>query len=513
MTVTMGIDIGTFEAKGALVDASTGRLLAQARRPHEMRVPRPGWAEHDAEADWWGAVTHLSQALLAQSGLGGRDVKALAVSAIGPCCLPVDRDGHPLRAGILYGVDTRAGAEIAELNARLGEERILSLAGTALNSQAVGPKILWIARQEPGNWARTVRLHTATSFVLERLTGAFAMDRYTAGSWAPLFDQTRGEWSDDLHGLCAPEQLPRLLWSAEIAGEVTAAAARATGLAPGTPVTTGTIDAAAEAVSVGVRRPGDTMVMMGSTVFVIQIARAPVRDPRLWAAPWLVPGRHAAMAGLATSGTLTQWLRGLLAPDLPREEAFAALSAEAEASPPGARGLVCLPYFSGERTPIHDPLARGVFFGLDLTHGRGDLMRAALEGIAAATRHIAETFAEAGSPVGRIMAVGGGTRNPVWLQATADMIGLPQELRRLTFGAAYGDAFLAARALDLAHEDDIDTWNPPVRQVAPHHRPVYDRHWAVFRQLYDRTADLMHETTRWANPSDQPGSSPGSASP
>ncbi len=495
MTVTMGIDIGTFESKGVLADAATGAVLAEARRPHEMLVPQPGWAEHRPEEDWWGAVTHLSRALLARSGLSGRDVKALALSAIGPCCLPVDASGRPLRNGILYGVDTRAAEEIAALNARIGEDAILRLAGQALTSQAVGPKIRWLARHEPEVWAATARLHTSTSFLLERLTGRFAMDRYTAGSWAPLFDIARAEWAEDAHGLCDPARLPPLLWSAEVAGEVAVAAAEATGLAPGTPVTTGTIDAAAEAVSVGVRAPGDTMLMYGSTVFVIQIAQARPADPRLWAAPWLFPGQHAAMAGLATSGTLTQWLRGLLLPETDRADAFARLTEEAEASPPGARGLVVLPYFSGERTPLHDPQARGVVFGLDLTHGRGDLYRAALEGIAAATRHIVETYREAGSPPARVMAVGGGARGP-WLQATSDMTGLAQQLRRVTLGAAYGDAFLAAQAIGAAEPSDIDRWNPPASLCEPRRVPAYDAHWRAFRALYERTKDLMRDLPR-----------------
>jgi xylulokinase len=493
MTVTMGLDIGTFESKGVLVDAGTGAVLAEARRPHEMRVPRPGWAEHDPEGDWWGAVAHLSRALLAQAPEA--KPAALAVSAIGPCCLPVDAQGRPLRHGILYGVDARAAQEIADLNARLGEDAILRLAGQALTSQAVGPKILWLARHEPELWTQTARIHTSTSFLLERLTGRFAMDRYTAASWSPLYDIAANDWSHDLHGICDRAQLPDLLWSAEIAGHVTPDAAAATGLAPGTPVTTGTIDAAAEAVSVGVRAPGDMMLMYGSTVFVIQITEARLADPRLWTAPWLHPGPAAAMAGLATSGTLTQWLRETLAPHLPRAEAFATLNAEAEASPPGARGLVCLPYFSGERTPLHDPQARGVIFGLDLTHRRGDLYRAALEGISAATRHIAETYAEAGSPPARVMAVGGGARG-VWLQATSDMTGLPQQLRRVTLGAAYGDAFLAAQAIGAARPGDIDRWNPPASTCEPRPVPAYDAHWRVFRALYDRTKDLMRELPR-----------------
>jgi len=489
MAITMGIDVGTFESKAVLVE--DGRILAQARRAHDMLVPRPGLAEHDPEGVWWGDVTHLSRALLAQ--VPSARVEALAVSAIGPCCLPVDEGGTPLRNGILYGVDTRASAEIAELNERLGESAILALAGTSLTSQAVGPKVLWLQRNEPEVWARTARLHTATSFILERLTGVHAMDHYTAASWSPLYDMGRQAWADDLHGICERSQLPRLLWSAEIAGQVTPEGAEATSLPEGIPVTTGTIDAAAEAVSVGVSRPGDLMLMYGSTVFVIEITPGRVTDPRLWSAPWLFPGSHAAMAGLATSGTLTQWFREIVAPGLPRDTAFETLAQEAEASPPGARGLICLPYFSGERTPLHDPQARGVFFGLNLTHARGDLFRAALEGIAAATHHIVETYSEAGAAPTRVMAVGGGTKMTPWLQATSDMTGLPQEIRRVTTGAAFGNSFLAALAIGAAQAEEIDTWNPPERTVEPRDLPAYAKSYPLFRRLYEQTRDLMKE--------------------
>ena len=198
------------------------------------------------------------------------------------------------------------------------------------------------------------------------------------------------------------------------------------------------------------------------------------------------------MAGLATSGTLTQWFRELVAPGLPRDTAFETLAQEAESSPPGARGLLCRPYFSGERAPLHAPRARGVFFGLNLPHTRGDLSRAALGGIAAATRHITDTYREAEAAPSRVMAVGGGTKTGVWLQATSDMTGLPQELRQVTTGAAFGDAFLAALAIGAASPADIDAWTPPDRVVEPRDIPAYARGYPLFRRLYDQTRDIMH---------------------
>jgi len=491
MTITLGIDIGTYETKAVLVE--DGAVLAEAARGHQLRVPRPGWAEHDAEADWWADLCAVARETVAAAGIDPRQVAGLAVSAIGPCMLPVDAACRPLAPAVLYGVDTRAAAEIADLDAEIGAGRILEVCGNALTSQAVGPKILWLKRNRPEVYAAAARIHTATSFLVERLTGQAVIDHYTAANFAPLYDVGRLGWTDALApGIVEAGRLPRPAWSAEIAGRITPAAAAATGLAAGTPVTTGTIDAAAEAVSVGVADPGELMLMYGSTVFAILITAARVRDPRLWYAPWLFPGAHASMAGLATSGTLTHWFRDRFAQELPRAEAFAALAAEAAASPRGARGLLCLPHFSGERTPLHDPRAAGAFFGLNLTHGRGDLYRALLEGIALATGRIVETWAEAGAPVGRVRAVGGGTRNPVWLQATSDVTGLEQELCAQTRGASYGDAFLAAVAVGAARPGDIARWNPVAARTLPERVPAYERARPLCRALYAQTRDIAH---------------------
>ena len=484
---TLGVDIGTFESKGVLVDFQ-GQIVAQASRPHEMIVPRAGWAEHRAEQDWWGDFVFITKALL--KGIDAAQVKAVACSAIGPCMLPVDAAGAPLMNGVLYGVDTRASAEIAWLNSQLGEDVILARCGNALTSQSVGPKVLWLRRNHPDIWENTAKIVTSTTFLTHRLTGRYVIDHYTAANFSPLYDIAAQDWCD-LGDICGRDRLPDLMWSTEIAGHVTAWAADQTGLAIGTPVTCGTIDAASEAVSVGAVAPGDMMMMYGSTIFIIQITDRRLTDARLWHAPWLYPGQHAAMAGLATSGTLTHWFRDQFARDLPRDSAFATLTEEAMASPPGARGLLCLPHFSGERTPVHNPAAKGAFFGLDLTHGRGDIYRAVLEGIAAATRHITDTYAQAGAVPLRVLAVGGGTRNRPWLQATSDLTGLDQVVARVTTGASFGNAFLAARAIGVAAE--IADWNPVAEVVRAHNHPVYARHYPLFRRLYEQTRDIAAE--------------------
>ncbi|MEO1556824.1 MAG: FGGY family carbohydrate kinase, partial [Pseudomonadota bacterium] len=296
MAYTLGIDIGTYETKGVLVDMD-GVIHAQAARGHKMLVPQPGWAEHRPEEDWWGDFVHVAKALLADSRVDPSDIKAVACSAIGPCMLPVDDNGAPLMNGVLYGVDGRAEAEVRELTDRIGEDTIITRCGNALTSQSVGPKILWLKRHRPDLFARTAHVLTSTSFLVQRLTGEVVIDHYTAANFSPLYDVATKAWVDDLADDIVPlDKLPRLLLSNEVAGTVTPAAAAETGLAAGTPVTAGTIDAAAEAFSVGVDQPGDMMMMYGSTIFIILRAQTQVSDPRIWYAPWLFEGEHASMA-------------------------------------------------------------------------------------------------------------------------------------------------------------------------------------------------------------------------
>ena len=311
---------------------------------------------------------------------------------------------------------------------------------------------------------------------------------------SPRYDVATRSWVDDLADDILPlDKLPRLMWSDEIAGHITKHAAAQTGLAEGTPVTAGTIDAAAEALSVGADKPGDMMMMYGSTVFIILRAPSQVTDPRIWYAPWLFAGEHASMAGLATSGTLTHWFRDQFARDLNAETAFQEMAAEASTSPPGANNLLMLPYFSGERTPIHDVNAKGAIFGLNLTHSRGDLYRAIIEGIAHGTRHVTDTFTELGHTPTRLLAVGGGTKNALWLQATSDITGIDQIVCEKTTGASYGDAFLAALAVGLVQRNDIATWNPVAQKITARPNATYEKAHTLFRRLYEQTKDIARE--------------------
>ncbi|MDN5918276.1 MAG: FGGY-family carbohydrate kinase [Pseudonocardia sp.] len=486
--VYLGVDIGTSGSKGVLVDGR-GTILARQDLPHETSYPRPGWVEHDAETVWWADFTTLVRRLL--DAAGGRRPAGLGVSGIGPVLLPADGAGRALRPAILYGVDTRAATEIDELTAELGAETILHRAGTALSSQAVGPKWRWLARHEPEVFERTEMFLMCSSFLVHRLTGEYVLDHHSASQCDPMYDLHAADWAPDWAELTAPGvRLPRLLWSTEIAGTVTAEAAAATGLPQGLPVTAGTVDAWAEGVSVGVTEPGEVMVMYGTTMFLIEVLDSPIPHPSMWTTSGTHPGTHTLAAGMATSGAITNWLRDLVGGD------FAELVEAASQVRPGSGGLLLLPYFAGERTPLFDPDARGILAGLTTGHGRAELYRAVLEGIAHGVRHNLEVMREAGGSAARLVAVGGGTQGGLWTRIVTDVTGLAQQIPRQTVGAALGDAFLAAVATGA--EPDPRAWNPVVETIEPDPaaKEIYDAYHRHYRNLYTSTTEIAHFLAR-----------------
>ncbi|CAA9558064.1 MAG: Xylulose kinase [uncultured Thermomicrobiales bacterium] len=501
----LGIDVGTYSSKGVLCTAS-GEVLQTEVVEHGLSLPRPGWAEQDADAVWWSDVVRICRAMTG-GRYSGEDIGAVAVSAIGPCLLPVDEEGRPLRPGILYGIDTRASREIAWLNEHFGEQAMFDLGGMALTSQAIGPKILWLRNNEPDLHARTRKVLTASSYLIFRLTGEYVIDRHTGAHFNPLVDIHTLEWDTRFaEPIIEPGKLPDLHWSTEIAGTVTARAAEETGLKAGTPVTAGTVDAAAEALSVGVVEPGDLMIMYGTTMFFILVTDRPIPDPRVWATGFVQPGTYDIAGGMATTGALTRWFRDEFgAAEVGAEaaggpNAYAALAGIAEKIPAGSDGLICLPYFAGERTPINDPDARGVFAGLTLSHTRGHLYRALLEGTAFGVRHNLETLREIGATPKRIVAVGGGAGNRLWLQIVSDVTGVSQVVPARTIGAAYGDAFIAGLAtgiipdLGALSRDWVRVAKVIEPQATEHER--YESYYQVYRSLYDHARDDLHALAR-----------------
>lgn len=491
----LGVDIGTASSKGVLVQAD-GSVVATATRAHGVSMPHPGWVEQDAQAVWWADFMAISQELTAAVP---EPVAAVGVSGLGPCLLPVDGEDRPLRPAILYGVDTRAQAEIEELTQALGAQTILQRCGSVLTSQAIGPKLAWLRKNEPTTFAATRRFLMASSFLVHRLTGSYVLDHHSASQCTPMYDPIEHRWIEEWVELIAPGvELPQLSWPAEVVGEVHSAAAAQTGLPAGTPVVAGTIDAWAEATSVGVTAPGDVMLMYGTTMFLIEVLDQPRRSPFLWGTVGTFPGTHNFAAGMATSGAITEWIRTLTG-----QTSFDPLVAEAHQAPPGSHGLLMLPYFAGERTPLFDPNARGVLIGLTLRHTRGDIYRAALEATAYGVRHNLQVMREAGGQDRRLVAVGGGTKGGLWTQIVSDVLNAPQQLPRHTIGACLGDALLAA--IGLGEAPEITQWNPISSTISPQpdHAGVYQRYYPLYRELYPSTRSIAHTLAREQQPHDQ----------
>ena len=486
----IGIDIGTGSTKGVLADSS-GSVLHTTVIKHKTSFPRPGWAEHDADEVWWADVVAVCRELTARAK---GSVAGICISGIGPVFQAANDRGMPLRNAILYGVDTRAAAEIDELNDRYGYDEIFKRCCNNMTSQSVGPKILWVKKHEPEVWEKTRRFLMAHTYCIFHLTGEYVLDHLSASMCEPLYSPITNQWVDEwVKDICGDLPMPRLMWSNEIAGYVTDNAARITGLAPGTPVAVGSIDAFVEALSVGVRNPGQVMIMYGSTMVGIQISDSPLCAENLWSCSGLLKDTYLLAGGMSTSGSITTWLTDLTG------ESYDELSNAAEESGPGARGLLLLPYFSGERSPIADEKARGIIAGLNLTHTQGDVYRAALESIAYGSRHILSTMHEAGGKPSEYWAVGGGTKGGLLPQIMSDALQVKQYMPQVTTGASYGDALLAAMAAGMV--DSATTWNDVEREVAPNAEvaAMYDQIYDNYLKLYPATLEVVHDLAKIQN--------------
>jgi len=497
----LGIDVGTYSSKGVLC-RTDGTILAEARADHDMSIPKPGYAEHDAEKVWWADFKQITKELSGKVPEGDQ-IASVGVSAIGACVLPVDAEGRPLRPGILYGVDTRAVKQIDYLEEKYSREALVEFGGTRLTTQAAGPKIMWIKENEPEIYQNTHKFITSTSYIIYKLTGNYVIDAHTATEYNPLIDIQKVAWDDRFAEDITPlDKLPEIGWSDKVAGKVTEEAEAITGIPAGTPVNFGAVDALSEAVSVGVVDAGELMIMYGSTAFFIFFIEKPVPTYELWLEAGVFEGQFEYSAGLSTSGSATTWFRDQFGRDLLAtqenggQNAYAALAVQAAASPVGANGLMMLPYMSGERTPIFDPKARGVIAGLSLGHSRGDVYRALLEGTAFAIRMNLEAMRGAGAEIKHGVAVGGGASNELWLQMVSDVSGIPQLLPEKTIGASYGNAFLAGMAAGLVELDALKReWVRISRDVQPdmEKKKIYDRHYPVFKELYESSKDAVHK--------------------
>ncbi|HET9287246.1 MAG TPA: xylulokinase [Gaiella sp.] len=428
----VGLDVGTTGVK-ALALSADGEVLAVATRGYPLSTPRPGWSEQDPE-DWWRAA----ESALAEVA-SGREVAGIGLSGQMHGLVTLDESGRVIRPAILWN-DQRTAEECAEIEQRVGFERLVALTGNRALTGFTAPKLLWLRRHEPEAYARIARVLLPKDVVRQRLTGDWAIDASDA-SGTLLLDVEQRDWSGEvIEALELPSVwLPPVLESPARAGAVRAGHER-----QGTPVAAGAGDQAAAAVGVGAVRPGVLSVVLGTSGVVLAPLPAYAHDDeaRVHAFCHAVPGTWQAMGVMLSAAGSLQWVRDVAAPGSP----FDGLVDEAGAWPAGAEGLVFLPYLAGERTPHADPDARGAFVGLHVRHDRGALVRAVLEGVAFGLRDSFDLLGELGVEATAARASGGGARSRLWLRIVASVLGVPLELTESEEGSAFGAALLGGVA-------------------------------------------------------------------
>jgi xylulokinase len=470
----LGIDVGTTATKAVLLDPDRG-LVAEAERDVRLHSPDPGWAEEDTE-EWWGNVRALTREIA-----GEAEVAAVGFSGMVPCVILLDEAGTVLRRSIQQN-DARAVEEIRELRGRLADARVLERTGSPVTQQSVGPTLMWLSKHAPEAWGRTRTVLGSYDLMAFRLTG----ERGVEINWAlesGLYDLETGTWGADLVEATGadPTVLPAVRRPEEVAGRVTEEGAAATGLRAGTPVVAGSADHVASAFAAGIVEEGDLLVKLGGAGDVLLATEEPLVDPRLYLDYHLIPERYLPNGCMAASGSLIRWFQANVAGGASLPE----LDREAEEAGPGAGGIVALPYFLGEKTPINDPAARGAFIGLHLGHGRGHLFRAVLEAIAFGFRHHVEVFVERGHPPRRIRVTNGGARSQVWPQVTADVLGLALERLAVTGGSALGAAFAAGMGVGAFSDwKEIERFVEVTDVVNPRDHHAYDGPYRTYRALY-----------------------------
>jgi xylulokinase len=495
--IFLGLDIGTTSTIGILIDTE-GATLATAQRPSALVSRHANWAEEDPEL-WWSNCRALIGELLKTAGVSADKIAAVGVTGMVPAVVLLDRQGKLLRPSMQQN-DARATREIAEMQARFDAEKFFKLTGGSINQQVVAPKLRWIERNEPAVFAEIATVFGSYDYIAYRLSGARSIEQ----NWAlesGLMDLASRKFSPELvaEASVSPEVLPPIHASQDIIGAVTAEAAEATGLKAGTPVVAGCADHVVSAYVAGAAKDGDLVLKFGGAGDILLSTAKAAADPRLFIDYHVLPDHFFTNGCTAASGSLLNWIvRELAAGEAEKAKAaglsvHAYLDRLASELPAGSEGVVLLPYFLGEKTPLHDPHARGTIVGLGLHHKIAHVWRAALEGVIFGFRHHVEVFREMGLEVHRVFACDGGAASDLWLQIAADVLGVAVTRVDKHPGSCLGAAYVAGYGIgafkDLAGVSRYVAAGRVFRPD-PARQAVYHRAYGNYREIYERLKTL-----------------------
>ncbi|MDR1496118.1 MAG: FGGY-family carbohydrate kinase [Clostridiales Family XIII bacterium] len=495
------MDIGTSACKVVLFSVG-GEIVAREGGDFHVYRPAPGWAEQDPN-EWWDVAAAAVGRLIAENGVDASRIAGVGVAGQSWSAIPVDRSGNALRNTPIW-MDTRAAGICREVTEAIPEDDVFEVCGNSFKPGYTTPKILWYEREEPRLFEKTHRILQSNSFVVHRLTDELSQD-VSQGYGLHFFDMRRRVFDLGMAGRLGVDLglIPPLFESHSVVGTATRGAAALTGLAEGTPVVAGGLDAACGTLGAGVTREGQSQEQGGQAGGMSICVESYRADPRLILSPHVVPGAWLLQGGTVGGGGALRWAEEELGASERAEAAargissFRVLDEEAERVAPGADGVVFLPYLSGERSPIWDERAKGVWYGLDYRTTRAVLIRAVLEGVAFSLRHNIETAREAGAEAGVIHAIGGGARSALWNQIKADVVGCGITASGAETATCAGAAMLAGvgvgeyRGFDEAVRAFVDEgvrYEPNLANKA-----VYDRRYETYLKLYERLRPIMRE--------------------
>jgi xylulokinase len=488
----LGIDISTTATKAVVLDDS-GAVVGIGIAEYGFDSPQPLWSEQDPRL-WWDGTIAAVRSVLASTGVAPADIEAVGLTGQMHGAVLLDDVGVVLRPAILWN-DQRTAAECDAIRDAVGAARLIEITGNDALTGFTAPKLVWVRDHEPTVWDRIAHILLPKDFVRHRLTGEYALDK-ADGAGTILFDLAARDWSPEVVAALGIDAgwLPPTFEGSVVTGAITADAAEATGFRAGTPVVAGAGDQAANAVGVGAVTPGVVALSLGTSGVIFATTETPLRDPRgqVHAFCHGVPDRwHLMTVMLSAAGSL-RWFRDALAPGVD----FGELVAPASEVPAGSDGLLFLPYLTGERSPHADPLARGAFVGLTVSHDRRHLTRSVLEGVAFGLRDGLDQMLATGMPApSQVRASGGGTASPLWRQILADVLRAEIATVDTTEGAAYGAGVLAAVGAGWFEsvEAATDAWvhATPAATPGDDAGPYAEAH-ALYRELYPALAPAFH---------------------
>ncbi|MDE0392331.1 MAG: FGGY-family carbohydrate kinase [Rhodospirillales bacterium] len=484
-SLLLGVDIGSSGAKVGAFDAR-GRLSAKASVAYPTHTPRPGWVEQDPNA-WWAACCRAIREVAA--GVETRRIRGVSVVGLSPALVSVDQHGNVVCPAPIWS-DQRSVAEIGELTERLGP-----IAGFSPL-----PRALWLRRAETDRYRQTCHFFESFDFISFMLTGEVVT---VLPSGLPL------PWSrDDIRDIGLDEEKfpTRLSPLGEVIGGVTPNASAETGLPVGLPVVSGTVDAFAAWVGTATLRRGELCNTVGTTDGVALVWDRPLEDPlgRVQSMPHIVErrGKRDWIFGgaMSSGGIVLDWFVRRFYEQV--TDPYRVVSDEAASAPVGADGLLVLPYLVGERSPINDPDARGVFFGVGEGHRRSHFARAVLESVALAVRDVCEVIQEAGAQISQITVAGGASRSDVWNQIKADVIGKPLLVPSVSDSSLLGAAIIAGWGAGVFGNlsEGAETMVQHRARFEPNwtHHAHYTELLQFYRDLYRNLKSDFPRLARWA---------------